>query len=116
MPSGSRTLFSATSEEWRLAREDLHIRNATDAKHDIHIEIYDGERWCHTADYHPLAGQSGCSVSLLQAGCYKIKAVLDGQHESVAVVTVSDEPEQTIFIHIQNGGVTIEQGVTPPRP
>jgi len=44
MPSGSRTLFSATSEEWRLAREDLHIRNATDAKHDIHIEIYDGER------------------------------------------------------------------------
>ena len=116
MPSSSRTLLSATSEEWRLAREDLHIRNDTDTKHDIHIEIYDDKECCHTAHYQLLSGQSGCSVNLLRNGCYKVKAVLDEQHESVAAVTVSDEPEQTIFIHIQNGGVTIEQGVTPPRP
>ena len=116
MPSNSRTLLSATSEEWRLAREDLHIRNATDAEHDIQIKIYDDKEWCHTAHYHLLAGQSGCSVSLLQDGVYKVKAVLDGQHESVAAVTVADEPEQTIFIHIQNDGIIIEEGVTPSRP
>ncbi|WP_434531811.1 hypothetical protein ACODNH_23350 [Haloarcula sp. NS06] len=113
MPSSSLALLSATSEEWRLAREDLHIRNGTDTKHDIQVKIYDDGEWCHTAHYHLLAGQSGCSVSLLQDGCYKVKAVLDGQHESVTAVTVSDEPEQTIFIHIQNDRLTIEQGVTP---
>ena len=111
MPSSSLALLSATSEEWRLAREDLHIRNATDTKHDIHIEIYDDEECCHTARYQLLSGQSGCSVNLLRNGCYKVKAVLDGQQKSVAAVTVSNEPEQTIFIRIQNDRITIEEGV-----
>ncbi|KAA9395783.1 hypothetical protein Har1130_16865 [Haloarcula sp. CBA1130] len=116
MPSSSRKLLSTTSEQWRLAREDLHVRNTTDTKRDIGIEIYDDNKvCCHTAHYQLLSGQSGCSVNLLQAGCYKVKAVLDQQHESVATVTVSDEPEQTIFIHIQNEGITIKEGVTPSR-
>jgi hypothetical protein len=116
MPSSSHALFSASSEQWRLAHEDLHIRNATDAKHGIHIEIYDDENCCHTADYQLQSDQSGCSVNLLQDGCYKVKATLDGQGESVAAVTVSDEPEQTIFIRIQSSGVTIKEGVLSPLP
>ncbi|AUG49308.1 hypothetical protein BVU17_17215 [Haloarcula taiwanensis] len=116
MPSSSRTLLSATSEEWRLAHEDLHIRNASDTKRDVHIEIYDDGECCHTAHYQLLSGQSGCSVNLLRNGCYKVKAVLDRQQESTAAVTVSDEPEQTIFIQVQNDRITIDEGVTPSRP
>ncbi|EMA28349.1 hypothetical protein [Haloarcula japonica] len=116
MPSKSPKLLSTNSEQWRLAHEDLHIRNTSDTKHDVRIEIYDSEVCCHTAHYQLLPGQSGCSVNLLQAGCYRVKAVLDRQHESVAAVTVSDEPERTIFVHIQNDGLTIKEGVTPSRP
>jgi len=114
MPSSSHKPLSTNSEQWRLACEDLHIRNTTDAAHNIIIKIYDDERCCHTAHYRLLSGQFGCSVNLLQDGCYKVKAVLDKQHESVAAVTVSDEPEQTIFIHIQNDRIAIEEGVVPP--
>lgn len=114
MPSSSRKLLSTDSERWRLAREDLHIRNTTEAKHDVAIKIYNEGECCHTAHYRLLPDQSGCSVNLLQDGCYKIRAVLDQQYESVGAVTVTSEPEQTAFIRIQNNEIMIEEGV-PPR-
>ena len=113
IPSSSHALFSASGEQWRLTHEDLHIRNVTDTKHRIYVEIYYDGNCCHTADYQFQSEQSGCSVNLLQEGCYKVKAILNGGNKSVAAVTVSDEPEQTIFIRIQSGGATIKQGVLP---
>lgn len=100
------------STRWRLESEDLHIRNHDQtADYDVQLRIEQGGDVCHSADYHLLPDQSGSSVNLLQSGEYTVTASIDDSVAKTAVVEVSDDPEQTIFIEIINGEIKISEGV-----
>lgn len=100
------------STRWRLENEDLHIRNHDqEAEYDVQLRITQDDDVCHEAEYHLLPDQSGSSVNLVDSGQYTVTASIDDSIAKTAVITVSNEPDQTISIEIINGTLRITEGV-----
>ena len=101
-----------STTRWRLESEDLHIRNHDQtAGYDIQLRIeQDGEVY-HDTEYYLLPDQAGCTVNLLQPGEYTVIASIDDTVAKTAVVEVSDDPDQTIFLEISNNELHLSEGV-----
>ena len=95
------------STQWRRCREDLRVDNRDDASREVTVEVWDGEERRHRATYELAPGQSGSALTVLTEGEYRVTATADGDRGDVAVVRVSDQPDETIVIAIDDGDVII---------
>ena len=96
----------------RRGREDLHIRNHDrTSAYDIRVRIEQSGDPRHRGEYHLRPEQSGCSLTLLSPGEYTVTATLPDGPTARAVVAVSDAPDETIFVAIRDGTVSVAEGV-----
>lgn len=95
------------SSQWRQSREDLRIENRDDTSRAVTVEIRDGQEFQHRATYELAPGQSGSALTILTDGEYRVTATVDTDRQDSTVVPVSDSPDETISIEINDGCVAI---------
>ncbi|WP_144902317.1 hypothetical protein [Halobellus captivus] len=93
--------------------EELHVRSyAHEWSYDLEIEIAtpDGDVVFET-QYHLRPGRAASEIGVVDPGEYDVRAVLDGERETVRRCRIDRTAGGTVVVEIGNGILSLTEGL-----
>mgnify|MGYP000548434929 CR=1 FL=1 len=93
--------------------EDVHVRSyAHQVGYDLELEVVDPDgSVAFEGRYYLQPGAIESEVDVVPEGEYEVRAVLDGDRETVSRCRIGSDPEETVVVEVGNGILSLTQGL-----